>query len=1100
MGIRESIGSFGFRKAIAVLAIVTSFTGLGFSQIAVQEPSSRDNVKACADYADEVMHDRWDMTERTDLGWRIFNTVEQPQSFLRNISFAGGVFSAVSDPHPSDPSLSDVNISILDSAYKYSALNGKNGTNFPIDADKYTIFALRMSTNVATPGFIGQLFWSKETIYDGVTTAGEVRVQNGWNFVIVRIPSLSIRAGSDPWAGIIRSLRFDPFYEPDKSIQIDWIRLAENDAGSYRTITWTGASGYVDLYLDNDNNPSNGNLGTLARSASGGSYTFLAGALMPGDYYVAIVPAGATTYTYAAGYYHVNDTPILNFTKPTAKGSTDDFITTAFGNPWDMANTADVEYTDRVLNPQFTTLSYEDLKGAAHADQTVYLASGMPATPPDVGDPIVIFLRSTGRGASNPIDTSKYHNLTFKMGITGAQSVNDGSIARVQWRVHGETKDNESQDIIINHKAGGWVMSEVTLDMRTILQETGSHLSNSGWTGMVESFRIDPHEFCDGRQFFFDDVKITADWTAYGSFPIEWSLTDTDNNPSVSLYYDTDDMGYNGTLITTLSGVAAGAGTYAWDTSSVPNGKYWIYARVDDGTNVNTSYPGGPVIVRNAGAIPTTIQLSKNRLYMGAARAGTATSQEEVLLTNSGQGTLNWQAASTANWLTVTPASGTGNAALKIGISVGTLTVGTYQGKVLVTDPDATNSPQTIDVTLKVYAALGGDAAPFGNFDTPTSGATVSGSVPVCGWALDDIEVSRVEIRRAPVALDPADAIGSDGLIFVGNATFVKGARPDVESAYAAYPRADRAGWGYMLLTYGLPNSGMSDAFQIHAVAFDATGHRVDLGTKSITSDNAHRIKPFGTIDTPDQGGVASGSAFVNFGWVLTPLPKTVPTDGSTIQVYVDSVPLGNPTYNQYRKDIADAYPGYNNSNGAVGFYFLDTTQYVNGTHTIGWSATDDAGEADGMGSRFFEIQNLGSSGIGSLSGSRGSETSSSLSVTTAAVQRVFPYIFNASLPTLVLDRSGMLTAGVKGSTQIEIEELQPIEIKITGRGGREFAGWGRDMSRSLPVGSTLDRKTGTFTWLPGPGFLGKHVLHFAVTKGRFISPPVTVVVNIKPN
>jgi hypothetical protein len=291
---------------------------------------------------------------------------------------------------------------------------------------------------------------------------------------------------------------------------------------------------------------------------------------------------------------------------------------------------------------------------------------------------------------------------------------------------------------------------------------------------MVESFRLDPHEFCDGRQFFFDDVKITADWTANGSFPIEWSLADTDNSPSVSLYYDTNSLGYDGTLITTLSGVPAGAGSYTWNTTSVANGTYWIYARIDDGTNVNTSYAGGPVIVRNIGAAPT-IQLSRNRLYMGAARAGTATSQEEVLLTNSGQGTLNWQAASTANWLTVTPASGTGNAALKIGISVGTLTVGTYQGKVLVTDPAATNSPQTIDITLKVYAASGGDAAPFGCFDTPTSGATVSGSVPVSGWALDDIEVSRVEIRRAPVALDPLGAIGSDGLIFVGNATFVKG-------------------------------------------------------------------------------------------------------------------------------------------------------------------------------------------------------------------------------------------------------------------------------------------------------------------------------------
>jgi len=70
MGIRESIGSFGVRKAIAVLAVVTSFTGLGFSQsqLVVSAPPSRDNVKACADYADQVLHDRWDMANAGEAG------------------------------------------------------------------------------------------------------------------------------------------------------------------------------------------------------------------------------------------------------------------------------------------------------------------------------------------------------------------------------------------------------------------------------------------------------------------------------------------------------------------------------------------------------------------------------------------------------------------------------------------------------------------------------------------------------------------------------------------------------------------------------------------------------------------------------------------------------------------------------------------------------------------------------------------------------------------------------------------------------------------------------------------------------------------------
>ena len=32
-----------------------------------------------------------------------------------------------------------------------------------------------------------------------------------------------------------------------------------------------------------------------------------------------------------------------------------------------------------------------------------------------------------------------------------------------------------------------------------------------------------------------------------------------------------------------------------------------------------------------------------------------------------------------------------------------------------------------------------------------------------------------------------------------------------------------------------------------------------------------------------------------------------------------------------------------------------------------------------------------------------------------------------------------------------------------------------------------------------GPGFLGRHVLHFAVCQGNFISPAVEVVISIKP-
>jgi len=238
---------------------------------------------------------------------------------------------------------------------------------------------------------------------------------------------------------------------------------------------------------------------------------------------------------------------------------------------------------------------------------------------------------------------------------------------------------------------------------------------------------------------------------------------------------------------------------------------------------------------------------------------------------------------------------------------------------------------------------------PFGSFDTPIDGSTAGSSIPVTGWALDDIGLDSVKIYME----------GGKNLVYIGDAIFIEGARPDIAAAYAEYPNSTKAGWGYMMLSLFLPNGG-NGTFTFHAIATDMEGAHVTLGTKTVTIDNANSVEPFGTIDTPTQGGTASGRNFANYGWVLTPQPNHVPTDGSTIDVYVDGIYLGHPTYNIYRSDIADAFPSYANSNGAIGVYFLDTTAYENGVHIIYWVATDNNGNSGGIGSRYFTINNRG--------------------------------------------------------------------------------------------------------------------------------------------
>ena len=66
----------------------------------------------------------------------------------------------------------------------------------------------------------------------------------------------------------------------------------------------------------------------------------------------------------------------------------------------------------------------------------------------------------------------------------------------------------------------------------------------------------------------------------------------------------------------------------------------------------------------------------------------------------------------------------------------------------------------------------------------------------------------------------------------------------------------------------------------------------------------------------------------------------------------------GQPTYDQFRSDIAELFAGYANSTGAVGFFSIDTTQYANVVHTIGWVVIDDHGGALGTVSRYFTIAN----------------------------------------------------------------------------------------------------------------------------------------------
>jgi len=99
------------------------------------------------------------------------------------------------------------------------------------------------------------------------------------------------------------------------------------------------------------------------------------------------------------------------------------------------------------------------------------------------------------------------------------------------------------------------------------------------------------------------------------------------------------------------------------------------------------------------------IGLSPAQLSFNTDQA-TNPSSQTFTVTNTGGGTLNWTASGDANWLAVSPATGTlgpgASQTVTATVTSATLNPGQFQANVGVTDSNAANSPQSLPVSLTV--------------------------------------------------------------------------------------------------------------------------------------------------------------------------------------------------------------------------------------------------------------------------------------------------------------------------------------------------------------------------------------------------------------
>jgi len=1108
-----------------VVSILLLTPALVVGQTVTAPGAGANAVAAAKDFATTAFQDPWDMNQRTDLGW-FLNGTDQPEPSLSNVLFSNGVFSATSTSN--DPILF-----VVETGYGGTAPIGKIGTNFPVNADTYKLYAMRMRVN--TPSAM-QFFWTTNTIHDppgsGLgTEPTQTLTSAGWRIYMVDLSTLTFVQGSGaPWTGTKRSLRLDPSSVSNESIAIDWIRLVQPDRAHQRTIIWTGGQ-TVDIYLDNDKTPTSDPALTLGLLAQGvtSPYTFNAGALAPGDYHVAMRPTGGTgNFAYSPGFYRVNEAPTITLTSPSEEGSSDDFATTILGNPWDMTSMSDIDRTANITSPQISTVAAHTLNDEPLGNITVFSGVSQPAPAGRLdGDPIVYFMAPEVRGYSNRIDPNRYRILTTEMGIPNLpRNFNLGSHARAIWQVAGETFENVSQDLVLNHRAGVNNLFRFTVDLKTLELETGGSVSTTGWNAGssanpgISGLRIDPLEFPGATPFYFKRVKLAAlERVGPTAYTIGWNTNKTSG--TVNLSYDSDQDPSAGLIPIDTVAVTGTTGSYAWTVPvGLPAGtQLYIYAQISDGINTAATYSRWPIIVDfNA---PVTARLTANRttLNFGVTNLTRKTPPQTVRVTATGApaGQPCWTVRSDVGVVLVDGAAST---ATKCGSGTFTVSlldtnyVATGEGfaTLTITSAGAVNTPQFVRAAFRISNS---STRPAGFIDTPVNNSTRSGSVGFTGWAVDDIGVSRVTLCRLAATGETAPGdprCGGLAEFYVGDAVSLDDSRRDVEDAFPTMPTNYRGGWGFLVLTNMLPSQG-NGTFFFNVRAFDVEGGFTLLGTNpslpatipslTLNVNNASAFAPFGAIDTPEQGQVISGTAFVNFGWVLATPGKNIP-GSSSITVYIDGVSLGNPTYGAPRtEDVERLFPcpTYQNScaPGPSGFKYIDTTTLANGVHTIEWGVRDSAGVPNGIGSRFFTVFNTGAAlTAGGMAGlNPGKDFGRSVTELSGISARTGGVRVRRGLSAIAPLRA--VERGLR-DTAIWQSELDRVEVHLADRdrGADRYDGYlvrgGRLME--LPVGSSMDRARGVFAWQPGPGYIGEYELLFIKTdaNGRSERIPVRMV------
>lgn len=276
----------------------------------------------------------------------------------------------------------------------------------------------------------------------------------------------------------------------------------------------------------------------------------------------------------------------------------DDFACGPLENCWDMSQRRDIQYEE-----YYQAGTVNVLNGIWRGTQSTsegFIPSG-PSTDPASGFVMPLFggflngssavplsgdKRLPLAGLYEPIEASKYTTLSFRM------NHNDRSDIVLNWQRFDDVASDDlfpaPTDPLASVFDGFEISTEFiknqgftlySFDLSSLSSEFDSF--QGAWNGDVHSLRIEPSiEAADGSLTQFDWIRL-VDPTSAPNHTVNWMVTDPPSFGVVTVFYDTDASGYDGTPMARFDSFLD-PGSFTFPTAILPPGDYYFYVEAQE--------------------------------------------------------------------------------------------------------------------------------------------------------------------------------------------------------------------------------------------------------------------------------------------------------------------------------------------------------------------------------------------------------------------------------------------------------------------------------------------------------------------------------------